>query len=163
MSSAADEPDPEPDADLLRRIAEEDFDAFDLFCQRYARAVYDLALQLAHDLESAEDVSRRTFAAIWSSAASYDSELGDSAHWVFTLARQTIGQRRAPDDGWNAFRIHAAVASLPEKERAPLELAYWDGRRPDEIAELLDLPLCTVASVTRSALARLATMLDEQL
>jgi RNA polymerase sigma-70 factor (ECF subfamily) len=159
VSSAADECKPEPDADLLCRIVERDSAAFDLLYRRYVRAVYGLALRQLHDLESAEDATRRTFAAIRSSAASYVPERGDSVRWVFTIARQAIGQRGAPDDGWEEFRIYAAVATLPEEERAPLELAYWSGWRPVEIAELLNLPLSTVVIRTRSALARLAEML----
>lgn len=57
--------------------------------------------------------------------------------------------------------MHAEVAELPERERVPLELAYWGGRSQREIAELLDLPLGTVKTRTRSALARLASQLEE--
>ena len=64
------------------------------------------------------------------------------------------------EDGWLAFRVHAAVAELPEQERVPLELAYWGGRSQSEIAELLGLPLGTVKTRTRSALARLAVRLE---
>ena len=65
------------------------------------------------------------------------------------------------EDGWLAFRLHAAVAHLPEPARVPLELAYWGGRSQSEIAQLLDLPLGTVKTRTRSALARLAVQLEQ--
>ena len=64
------------------------------------------------------------------------------------------------EDGWLAFRVHAAVGELPEPERVPLELAYWGGRSRSEIAELLDLPVGTVETRTRSALSRLVVRLE---
>lgn len=64
------------------------------------------------------------------------------------------------NDGWPPFRVHAAVAALPELERVPLELAYWGGRSRSEIAELLGLPLGTVEIRIRSALGRLAARLE---
>jgi RNA polymerase sigma-70 factor (ECF subfamily) len=92
---------------------------------------------------------------------------------VFTVAENAIvDHARAPigtprelgpeleaESGWLAFRVHAAVAELPEQERVPLELAYWEGRSQSEIAEQLGLPLGTVETRTRSALGRLATRL----
>jgi len=77
------------------------------------------------------------------------------------LAAHEPGPESAAEAGWLAFRVQAAVAELPERERLPLELAYWGGRSQSEIAQLLDLPLGTVKTRTRSALARLAVQLEQ--
>jgi RNA polymerase sigma-70 factor (ECF subfamily) len=171
----ADEPEqPDPhlvagsDGELLCRIAEQDLEAFEILYRRYARPVYGLALRRLRDPERAEDATQQAFAAIWRSAATYVPERSDGVRWLFTVARNAIvdpGPESAAEDGWLAFRVHAAVAELPERERVPLELAYWGDRSRSEIAELLGLPLGTVEIRTRSALAHLALRLgdsDEQ-
>ena len=62
-----------------------------------------------------------------------------------------------------AWRVHRALEELPEHERRVIELAYWSGLSQSEIAEFLDIPLGTVKTRTRAALARLAGMLEEEL
>ena len=62
-----------------------------------------------------------------------------------------------------SWRIHRALETLPEHERPLIELAYWSGLSQSEISEYLHLPLGTVKTRTRSALAHLADLLEEEL
>jgi len=175
------------DAELLDRIAAREREAFEILYHRYARPVFGLALHRLRDRGQAEDATRDAFAAIWRSAAGHRHQGGAGTRWLFTVARNAIvdharaasrrqlassaeprevlsrerGPESAAEDDWLAFRVHAAVDELPEPERVPLQLAYWCGRSLNEIAELLELPLCTVKTRTRSALARLAVQLAE--
>jgi RNA polymerase sigma-70 factor (ECF subfamily) len=162
MAPGGDEPDHavESDGALLCRIAARDLGAFEILFRRYVRPIYCLALRRLHDREGAEDATWRAFTAIWRSAETYVPERSDGARWLFTVAQDAIGEPEA-EEGWLAFRVHAAVAELPEQERVPLELAYWEGRSPSEIAEQLGLPLGTVQTSARSALERLAVRLEE--
>ncbi|HYX84986.1 MAG TPA: sigma factor-like helix-turn-helix DNA-binding protein, partial [Gaiellales bacterium] len=61
-----------------------------------------------------------------------------------------------------AFEVHVAVDSLPDKERDVIELASYSGLSQTEIAERLELPLGTVKTRTRSGLARLSVTLRQR-
>jgi RNA polymerase sigma-70 factor, ECF subfamily len=166
----------ESDGELLCRIADQDIEAFAILYRRYARTLYGLALRRLRDRERAEEATRQAFVAIWCAATTYAPEHDGDTRWLFTVARNAIADdvasvemhevaSREPgvvaEDGWLTFRVHAAVAELPEPERVPLELAYWGGRSQSEIAELLGLPIGTVETRTRSALAQLALRLGD--
>jgi RNA polymerase sigma-70 factor, ECF subfamily len=173
------------DGELIERVSAGDRDAFDELYRRYARAVLGLALRRLRDRGRAEDAVQDAFAAIWRSAASYDRGRGQGAPWLYAVARNAIvdGLRRVPEpageapdepspepgpperaeSAWTAWRVHRALETLPEHERPVIELAYWSGLSQSEVAEYLNLPLGTVKTRTRSALARLADALDGEL
>ena len=73
------------------------------------------------------------------------------------------GPSERAEQGWVAWRIHRALEELPEREREVIKLAYWSGLSQSEVAEFLGLPLGTVKTRTRAALAHLANLLDEEL
>jgi RNA polymerase sigma-70 factor (ECF subfamily) len=173
------------DGELIERVAAGDREAFEEIYRRYTRPVLGLALRRLGDRGRAEDALQDAFAAIWRSAGSYDAARGEGGAWLYTVARNAIvdGARRrpepameapdeaSPDTGpperaeaaWLSWRVHAAIERLPEHERPVIELAYWGGLSQSEISEFLDVPLGTVKTRTRSALARLAGMLEEEL
>lgn len=173
------------DGELLARIADRDHDAFELLYHRYVRPIFGFTLRRLRDRPRAEDATQETFAAIWRSAASYRPERGPAAPWLYTIARNAVVDRlRARQDppgevpdlatlepgpaeraesGFVSFRVHSALDSLPEKEREVLELAYWSGLSQTEVAGFLGIPLGTVKTRTRSALARLADILEDDL
>jgi len=173
------------DGELIRRIGDGDGGAFELLYLRYARPVFGLALRRLGDRGRAEDAVQETFASIWRSAKSYRPERGPGAPWLYTVARNAIIDRLrqrtepaadAPDEAdaspgpperaeheWVAWRVHRALEELPAGERRVIELAYWGGLSQSEISEFLGTPLGTVKTRTRTALSRLADVLEEEL
>ena len=173
------------DGDLIERVGDGDRDAFEELYRRYTRPVLGLALRRLGDRGRAEDALQDAFAAIWRSASSYDPARGPGGAWLYTVARNAIvdGARKrpeppmeAPDEpspeggpderaeaSWLAWRVHSAIELLPDHERPVIELAYWGGLSQSEISAFLDVPLGTVKTRTRSALARLADLLEEEL
>ena len=173
------------DGELIERVGTGDRDAFEELYRRYMRPVLGLALRRLGDRGRAEDAAQDAFAAIWRSAGSYDAERGQGGAWLYTVARNAIvdGARRrfepameipdeasgdrGPDEraeaSWLAWRVHSALERLPEHERPVIELAYWGGLSQSEIAARLDIPLGTIKTRTRSALARLAELLEDEL
>ncbi len=179
-------PNGEPtDSELIERVGDGDRDAFEELYRRYTRPVFGLALRRLGDRGRAEDAFQDAFAAIWRSAASFDPERGQGGAWLYTVARNAIvdGARRrpeppleapdepSPEDGpaehaeasWLAWRVHGALEQLPAHERPVIELAYWGGLSQSEISARLHVPLGTVKTRTRSALSRLADLLEDEL
>ncbi|HET7571120.1 MAG TPA: sigma-70 family RNA polymerase sigma factor [Gaiellaceae bacterium] len=174
-----------PDADLLARVGERDRLAFELLYQRYVRSVFGLALRRLGDRGRAEDAVQEAFAAIWRSAATYRPERGAAGAWLYTVARNAIvdrfrssgdpvaevpelvsselGPPERAEQSFVSWRVHRALEELPTREREVLELAYWSEMSQSEVAEYLHLPLGTVKTRTRSALARLAELLEGEL
>jgi RNA polymerase sigma-70 factor (ECF subfamily) len=173
------------DVDLLVRIADRDREAFEILYHRYVRPVFGLALRRLRDRQRAEDAVQETFASVWRSAQSYRPERGPAAPWLYTVARNAIVDRQrarvdqpaeVPDTpsaepgpldraeaSFVSWRVHRALEELPEKEREVLELAYWSELSQSEVAEYLHIPLGTVKTRTRSALSRLADLLEGEL
>jgi RNA polymerase sigma-70 factor, ECF subfamily len=173
------------DGDLIIRVGSGDRNAFEVLYRRYSRPVFGLALRRLGDRGRAEDAVQETFASVWRAAGSYRPERGPGAPWLYAVARNAIVDngraRREPpvegveekagdetpadraEAGWVAWRVHRALAELPENERVVIELAYWRGRSQSEIAELLGIPLGTVKTRTRTGLARLADQLEDVL
>jgi RNA polymerase sigma-70 factor (ECF subfamily) len=174
------------DEQLLEEVARRrDGHAFEALYGRYARAVYSLVMRMLGDRAASEDVVQEAFAAVWRAAAGYRPERGSAVAWMFTIARNAAADSARtrsrtsygdpperedpsplPDDraisDLEAFRVHAAVDSLPPREREVIELAYFEGLSQSEIAERLVVPLGTVKTRTRAALARLASRLEPE-
>jgi RNA polymerase sigma-70 factor, ECF subfamily len=175
----------ETDGELIRRAGNGDRAAFEVLYRRYARPIFGLALRRLGDRGRAEDAVQETFASIWRAARSYRPERGPGSPWLYAVARNAIidrsrarnepavetpeevSQEAEPSEraeaSWTAWRIHRALEELSPNERAVVELAYWSGLSQSEVAEYLGIPLGTVKTRTRAALARLADLLEEEL
>jgi RNA polymerase sigma-70 factor (ECF subfamily) len=174
------------DGELIARVAAGDSGAFEELHRRYARSVLGIALRRIGDRGRAEDATQDTFTSIWRSASRFDERKGEATSWLYTVARNAItdGLRRrreppvdeapelpepgpGPDESaeqsWVAWRVHRALATVPEQERSLIELAYWGGLSQTEIADYLGIPLGTVKTRTRAALRRLADELGDDL
>lgn len=173
------------DEELLVRIGRRDREAFEVLYGRYVRPLLGLALRRLYDRERAEDAVQESFAAVWRSAASYRPERGAAGAWLYAVARNAVFDRlrarsepacETPDTASAepgpadraeaasvAWRVHRALEDLGDGEREVIELAYWSEMSQREVAEHLQIPLGTVKTRTRSALARLAEILDGEL
>jgi RNA polymerase sigma-70 factor (ECF subfamily) len=180
-ATAEDDP---SDAALLVRVGSADRDAFEVLYHRYARSIFGLALRRLRDRGQAEEVTQEAFAAVWRSAQSYLPERGSAGGWLYTVARNAVLDRlrrnaraattaelpelASTEDGpdeqaeqaYTAWRVHRALEELKPDERKVIELAYWSGLSQSEVADFLGQPLGTVKTRTRSALARLAVVLE---
>jgi RNA polymerase sigma-70 factor (ECF subfamily) len=174
-------PDSEPsDEGLLRRISEGDLAAFHLFYQRYSGRILSYARQLSHNnRDFAEDVMQEVFVSVWRRAASYRSERGDPAGWLYTIARNKMvdlwrkqgdGRELAeieeetlfslPGEGDLRLTMKQALAQVSAEQRRAIELAYFGGLTYEETAKRLDLPVGTLKSRIRAGLKSLRLVLE---
>src|SRR5215831_20379195 len=173
------------DGELIQQTAGGDRSAFETLYRRYARPVFGLALRRLGDRGRAEDAVQETFVSIWRSASTYKPERGPGAPWVYGVARNAIVDRsrarneppaEAPEEpsldsgpderaerSWVEWRVHLALETLPEREREVIALAYWSDLSQSEVAQTLGIPLGTVKTRTRAALAHLAEALEGEL
>jgi RNA polymerase sigma-70 factor (ECF subfamily) len=172
----------EADADVLRRLAAGDREAVGELYDRHAARVLGLAYRIVRNTSDAEDVVQDVFAQAWRTAPNYQASRGTVAGWLLMMARtRAIDRLRArqtrrdagaepdpervpsnavpvPDQiiaNQQAARVRGAMVALPSEQKTALELAYFEGLSQSEIAERLQIPLGTVKTRIRSALALL--------
>jgi RNA polymerase sigma-70 factor, ECF subfamily len=180
----------EADRDALGRMLRGDHDALAEVYDRHARLLYSLALRIVRRPTDAEDVIQEVFAQVWRQAARYDMSRGTVVGWLVVLTRSRALDRLRRDrgeppvadielasrdvvdpgmtvdlqlvDAEQASRVRAALETLPEVQRVPLELAYYEGLSQSAIAARLETPLGTIKTRMRQALLRLRDALVEQ-
>ena len=179
----------EADRDALRRMVRGDQNALADVYDRHARLLYSLALRIVRRPSDAEDVLQEVFSQVWRQAGRYDMSRGTVVGWLVMLTRSRAldrlrrerGEPPAADidlatrdvvdpgvgvdlqlvDAQQAARVRAALEALPDAQRIPLELAYYEGLSQSAIAARLDAPLGTIKTRMRQALIRLRDALAE--
>jgi RNA polymerase sigma-70 factor, ECF subfamily len=171
----------ENDVELLKAIAAKDDDALGQLYDLYRLILFGVLMRILNNREEAEDVLQEVFLQVWRRAADYDENRGRPFTWLVTLARSRgidrlrslasrervalAGANEAPEEvsdaATDAIRservgvVNSALADLPEDQRRPLMLAYFDGLTQSEIATKLGVPLGTVKTRMRTAMLKL--------
>lgn len=167
---------------ILRVARQQDRSAFaDLF-GHYGPRVKSYLVRLGANRATAEDLLQEVMLAVWRRADTYDPRQASVATWIFTIARNkridALRRERRPeldpsdpmlspepapdpaeevDAGQWEIHIAAAIREMPREQAEMVRLAYFDDLSHSDIAEKLGLPLGTVKSRLRLALARLRT------
>jgi len=137
--------------------------------------------RLLGDREEAEDVAQQAFIKAYNQLAKFDARKSRFSTWLYRIAHNAaIDHLRArkshlpldelslaapPDpsliEAETAAEIRAAVAALPRPElRRVVEAYYWEGKRYEEIAAELNVPLNTIKSWLHRAKAQLKEKLS---
>ena len=160
---------------LIERIAEGDKAALGDLYGHTADAVYAYALSVLHSSHDAEDVLHDTFIKIYSGAAGY-TDHGKPMAWIITIAknlcfarlRQHNRQEQLPDEDWSEMLadnaglsnedrlvLRECLGRLSEEENRIVVLHAVAGFKHREIASVTGMPLATVLSKYRRAIAKL--------
>ncbi|MFT4120954.1 sigma-70 family RNA polymerase sigma factor [Bradyrhizobium sp.] len=174
-------------ANLVRAIAtRRDREAFKELFNFYAPRIKAVLIKGGATGEMAEDLAQETLITVWRKADSYDPGRATVSAWIFTIARNLRIDRfrrdqRAqlhqvyelmlpaetapPDVPLEAVeresRVRAALDGLPEEQVRVVELSFFEGNAHGDIARKLGIPLGTVKSRLRLAMARLRDFLGE--
>ena len=166
----------------MARMAHGETEALAELYDRYGRTVFGVLYRALGSAEPAEEVAQDAFHAAWRRADSYRPDRGSVRTWLLAIARnaaidwrRTKGKRiereAAIDEAaelveetrvddrviatLQAEHVRAAVAALPEEQRAVLSLAFWGGLSQSEIAVRTGTPLGTVKSRVRLGMSKL--------
>jgi RNA polymerase sigma-70 factor (ECF subfamily) len=169
---------------LLGRVAAmRDRAAFAALFAHFAPRVKAYLLRLGASPALAEDLAQEALLSLWRKAHLFDPAKASAATWLFTIARNlridAIRRERRPeldpedfmpqaapaaDDGLvladDEARLRAALKDLPADQIQVVELSFFADKPHSQIAAELDIPLGTVKSRLRLAMARLRRALS---
>jgi len=175
---------PELNALLGRVAAMRDRAAFAALFAHFAPRVKAYLLRLGASPALAEDLAQEALLNLWRKAHLFDPAKASAATWLFAIARNlridAIRRERRPeldpedfmpepgpaaDDGLvlaaEEARLRAALKDLPADQIQVVELSFFADKPHSQIAAELDIPLGTVKSRLRLAMARLKKMMGD--
>jgi len=168
---------------VVSRIAAGDKTALSTLYELSVARVVSVARGVLNSKEDAEEIVCDVYVHVWQHASDFDSARGTVMAWLLIMARNRAidrlrkrrgnvslddergqglvatlaGDDDGPDQVLSKFQsgtaVHRALAALTPQRRRLLGLAFFRGLSHQEIAENLGLPLGTVKSHVRRALA----------
>jgi RNA polymerase sigma factor (sigma-70 family) len=170
---------------LLGRVAvNRDRAAFALLFSHFAPRIKAYLLRLGAPAAVAEDLAQEALLNLWRKAHLFDPAKASAATWLFTIARNlridAIRREKRPeldpedfmpetgpaaDEGLaladDEARLRLALKELPADQIQVVELSFFADKPHSQIAAELGIPLGTVKSRLRLAMARLKRVLGE--
>jgi len=168
---------------LLVAYGNGDRDAAAMLTARLAPRVLRFATRmLGGDRAEAEDVTQEAMLRLWKIAPDWRQGEAKVSTWLYrvsaNLCTDRLRKRRSvdidaipepEDDGPGAAErmmqadraraLEAALAALPERQRVAVTLRHLDGRSNPEIAEVLEISVEAVESLTARGKRALAALL----
>jgi RNA polymerase sigma-70 factor (ECF subfamily) len=157
------------DEALMARVARGDEQAFRLLARRHLPAMAGLARRVLGNAAEAEDVAQEAMLRVWTHAPRWQPlaafrtwltrvvvnlclDRKRRAQWVDLEAAGEIvdpapgaGERAESDE--RERLLAAAIAKLPERQRAAIVLTYTEGMSNAQVAEALDTSVSAVETL----------------
>jgi RNA polymerase sigma-70 factor (ECF subfamily) len=172
---------------LIEAIAtRQDRQAFAELFGFYAPRVKAMLIRMGAPRETAEELAQETLLSVWRRAGSFDGTKAGVSTWIFTIARNLridviraerrvkaravydVIERDAPEwpdhlvaSAERDERVRTVLKELGPDQIRVVELSFFEGRAHADIAETLKIPLGTVKSRLRLAMARLRQSLAD--
>ena len=179
------------DLALMRRVADRRPEALAELYDRYAPLLLGVARRIVGGAFEAEEVLVESFLQAWAQAPRVDPGRASVSTWLALIARgRGLERRRARPPGERAAvapaaepnplgdaaraeesaphaerreRVRATLGGLPDEQRRVLELAFWEGLAPTEIAARTGAPREAVRATALLAMKRVRQALREQI
>lgn len=132
--------------------------------------------------ERASDVTQEVFVSAWRFRHRFDPAKGNLAAWLMGITKHRLIDNIRSEQRHSERRDHSepveiateddvdrvgdrmlvarALATLPERSRTMIELAFFQDLTHNQIAERTSVPLGTVKSDIRRGLAKIRTLLE---
>ena len=165
--------------ELLRRVAQQDVDAFATFYDQTRARVFGLVTRVLRDPGYSEETTQDIYLQVWRTADAYNPAAGSPLSWLMTIAhRRAVDRVRSEqaasqrDARYGAANVdppadHVAdsviltderrqvadcLGSLTDTQREAIQLAYYDGLTYVQVSERLSANLATIKSRMRDAI-----------
>jgi RNA polymerase sigma-70 factor (ECF subfamily) len=165
--------------------------AFVALFEHFAPRVKTFALRSGVSAATAEELAQETMLTVWRKADSFVPGSGGAAAWIFIIARNLridalrrerrngcefdidrdmaiescVDQQLTPEAQFAVAQseesVRKAMGRLSNEQLRVIELSFFEEKAHGEIAERLQIPLGTVKSRSRLAIARLRALLGE--
>ena len=160
----------DPDAELVARVGRGDRAAAQALMARHLPKMLALARRMLTDRAEAEDAVQETFLRLWTNAARWRPGQAKFETWLYRVTLNQCYDRLrkkpaasleaaahvpdggpAPDAGLDdvvvANEVGAALAQLPERQRAAILLCHYQERGNIEAAEMLGVSVEALESL----------------
>ena len=185
LSHAQNQPDPMAET-LSEQLASADSGTLSRLYDTHAVSVFSLALHIVNDQREAETVVEQTFQHAQREANRFDPERDSVNSWLLRITRRLAVDAVRSRSG-NGISVNAATVQLPDPaqrqrfdvastdvadvlrnalirlprlERISVELAYFEGLSPVQIAERLEHPMEVIRDKVQMGLHTLRTTLE---
>jgi RNA polymerase sigma factor (sigma-70 family) len=187
VSGAASPWSPGHAAALVAKVAASaDRQAFASLFDYYAPRLRSYCLRQGAAMDVVEELVQEAMLVLWRKAGSFDPAKAQVSTWLFTIIRNKridrlrrenrpdlteedlsvfLSEASGADDAisatQDAIRLSAALELLPPEQRSMMTKAFFEDKSHSDIANETGLPLGTVKSRIRLALARLKIAIKE--
>ena len=164
------------DNEVLRRIAEGDEKAFEIFYSTYSEKVYNTALSYTKVMEDAEEITQDVFVRIFKSASKFKQQSSVNT-WVYRITINTsinyikkknrlriFNSSEKPTDSIEfnhpgvllekkeeAALLFAVIDCLPTNQKTAFILSYIEDLPRREVAEIMKTSVKAVESLLQRA------------
>lgn len=171
---------------LLESVAlRRDVAAFEVLFRHFGPKVKTYMLRQTRNPQLAEELMQETMMAVWNKASLFDAARGNPSAWIFTIARNlfisSYRKQNRPEFDPNdpafvpenvepaevvlqglqeAESLRAALNQLPEEQRELVSRSFFADVPHSALAAEYGLPLGTVKSRIRMALAKLRKSME---
>ena len=170
----------ESDESLMQRVCEGDHRAFSTLVERHSGLFYQAAFRMSARKDDAEDIVQEAFLKLWKRPDAFDANKGAKfTTWFYrvvtNLAIDKTRKKRPysasdildvfADEGEGADEkmmvgeeeaaLEAAIQNLPDRQKAALNLCFYEGLSNKEAAETLGVGIKALESLLMRAKAKL--------